>query len=132
MHVKGWTPLRDIQPGDFIVETTWLPAFPSCPGSLSDTEIRVLAYLSGAGCYCNVRVYFTQQDNAQLSGFRACIEEMGGSLVKHGRSHWRVTASFRRGRHARLFLQMDELRCLLLRGARRKEQRSNIVLLLMD
>jgi replicative DNA helicase len=90
MHIQEWTPLRNIQVDDLIAVTTYLPAFPDTPGPLSDTEIRILAYLIGDGGYSRPSIRFSQQNNVQLDEFRACIEELGCSLVHHRHYDWRI------------------------------------------
>jgi len=105
MHIQEWTPLRNIQVDDLIAVTTCLPAFPDTPGPLSDTEIRILAYLIGDGGYSRPSIRFSQQNNVQLDEFRACIVELGCSLVHHSHYDWRIVG-IGRGPHCNAVINL--------------------------
>lgn len=96
MRVNGWTPVQDIQIGDLVAVTQELPAFPYYHGAdLSDTEIKVLAYMIGDGSYHQPGLRFTQQDNDQLAEFRGCVEDLGCELVYHTEYTYRIVGEGR-------------------------------------
>ncbi len=97
IHVRGWRPLGELQPGDLVAVPERLPAFGD-PVPLPEHEIKLLAYLIGDGGFTQPCVRFSQQDNLQLAEFKECVTLTNCRMVQHNKYDWRIIG--KRGRVA--------------------------------
>jgi len=79
IQVCGWTPLNAIRPDDLVAVTERLSlTIPN--SSLSEVEVKLLAYIIGDGGCSSNGVVFSQEDNDQLAEFAQCATAYGCTL----------------------------------------------------
>lgn len=84
-----WTSLSNIRPGDVVAVASTLSGFElSGETPLSDSDLKLLAYLIGDGGYTARGVSFTQQDNQQLTEFKSLCAERGAALKRCGEDRY--------------------------------------------
>lgn len=75
LTVKGWLPVEELKPGDRIAVPRSMPVFGG--RTLPDSQVKVLAYLTGDGCVTGPAVKFSTSDELVLSDFTEACQEIG-------------------------------------------------------
>lgn len=85
----GWKALSEIKPDQLVAVTETLPAFGQ-KSTLSDDEIKTLAYLIGDGGYTRNGIVFSQQKNKQLAELTECVERLGCTVIYQNQYDYRI------------------------------------------
>lgn len=82
---RGWTATACLEEGDLVAVAESLPAFGD--SSLSDEEIKVLAYMIAEGGLTGNGCRFTQSPGVRLDEFQDCVAAMGCKATYNGSSY---------------------------------------------
>lgn len=86
----GWKALGEIKHGQLVAMAETLPAFGQ-ESTLSDDELKILAYLIGDGGYTRNDVIFSQQENKQLVELSYCVNQIGCTIKYVSQYDYRIT-----------------------------------------
>lgn len=96
-------PISEIVPGDVVAIAENLPAWGEC--SLSDDELKIIAYLIGDGGLTTGSVRFSQQENAQLEEVKSIVARMGCEIRYLDQYDYVITGKGWRNNHIQRLLK---------------------------
>ena len=71
---EGWKPIKELKPGDYIVQQEYTPSHSDIDDSPSDNELKLIGYLLGDGCITR-SIKFTNIDSKIVNEIRIFAKE---------------------------------------------------------